>query len=295
MDNCCLTLRVILRCMSRKVADACRSPYSEFWPLSGHVAGIATPTTIHLSLYAGFSACLRTDSLNTRPSDFWADLGELQAKNGRQNVVAKEPAMKLYITYVSPYARLARILGLEKGLSEHVEIFAAKTRTVDSPYYQINLSGRVPYLIDDSGIGMEDSQVICAYLDSLDGKPRFHDALSDSDWAYRRLEAAARGFCEGIAVWIREMNRPDSERSSTLLAHEVSRVGRLADVFEAAVKQPLLQEQLRMAHLLLAVSLEVARARGLGDLTSGRPGLAAWLRPISEMSSLRATAPPSIA
>ncbi len=203
--------------------------------------------------------------------------------------------MKLYITYTSPYARLARILVLEKGLSERVEIIEAKTRTVDSPYYRINISGRVPYLIDDSGIGMEDSRLICSYLDNLDGKPRFHQPLRDSDWAYRRLEATARGFCEGIAVWIREMNRPEDERSPSLLAHEVARAGRLADVFEAEVKRPLLQQQPGMAHLLLAVSLEVARARGLGDLTNTRPALAAWLRPISEMSSLRATAPPSIA
>ena len=203
--------------------------------------------------------------------------------------------MKLYITYTSPYARLARILVLEKGLSERVEIIEAKTRTVDSPYYRINVSGRVPYLIDDAGIGMEDSQLICSYLDNLDGKPRFHQPLRDADWAYRRLEATARGFCEGIAVWIREMNRPENERSPSLLAHEVARAARLADVFEAEVKRPLLQRQASMAHLLLAVSLEVARARGLGDLTDTRPALAAWLRPISEMSSLRATAPPSIA
>ena len=203
--------------------------------------------------------------------------------------------MKLYITYTSPYARLARILVLEKGLSERVEIIEAKTRTVDSPYYRINISGRVPYLIDDAGIGMEDSQLICSYLDGLDGKPRFHHPRRDSDWAYRRLEATARGFCEGIAVWIREMNRPENERSPSLLAHEVARAARLADVFEAEVKRPLLQRQAGMAHLLLAVSLEVARARGLGDLTNTRPALAAWLRPISEMSSLRGTAPPSIA
>ena len=49
-----------------------------------------------------------------------------------------------------------------------VEIIEAKTRTTDSPYYQINRSGRVPYLVDDAGVGMEDSQLICAYLDSLD-------------------------------------------------------------------------------------------------------------------------------
>ena len=45
-----------------------------------------------------------------------------------------------------------------------------------SPYYRINPSGRVPYLVDDAGVGMEDSQLICAYLDGLDGKPRFHPA-----------------------------------------------------------------------------------------------------------------------
>jgi glutathione S-transferase len=69
--------------------------------------------------------------------------------------------MKLYITQISPYARLARILVLEKELTGNVEIVEAKTRAAGSPYYQINPSGRVPYLIDDAGVGMEDSQVIC--------------------------------------------------------------------------------------------------------------------------------------
>jgi len=81
--------------------------------------------------------------------------------------------MKLYITQVSPYARLARILVLEKRLGKRVETLEATTRTVGSPYYQINPSGRVPYLVDDAGVGMEDSQVICVLrghccLDSRD-------------------------------------------------------------------------------------------------------------------------------
>ena len=38
--------------------------------------------------------------------------------------------MKLYVRYISPYARLARIL--EKGLENRVEIIEAKTRTPDS-------------------------------------------------------------------------------------------------------------------------------------------------------------------
>jgi glutathione S-transferase len=187
---------------------------------------------------------------------------------------------------------LARILVLEKGLANHVEIVEAKTRTADSPYYQINPSGRVPYLIDDAGVGMEDSQLICAYLDSLDGKPRFHHQYQASDWAYRRLEASARSMCDGISVWVREMHRPEDERSPTVLAHEVARSRRMADHFEARVADPLMQGEPGMAHLILAVTVDVARRRGLGDLTSERPQLSAWMRRICDRPSMQATAIP---
>ena len=185
--------------------------------------------------------------------------------------------MKLYVTYGSPYARLARIIVIEKALEDRVEIIEAKTRTPGSPYYQINPSGRVPYLVDDSGIGMEDSQLICAYLDGLDGKPRLHMAHA-SDWAYLRLEFAARSMCDGIAVWGREMARPESERSPTTLAHELARAQRMADYFEDRVNDPLMQGRPGMAHLILAVAVEMARKRGLGDLTASRRQLASWMR-----------------
>jgi glutathione S-transferase len=200
--------------------------------------------------------------------------------------------MQLYVTYTSPYARLARILVIEKGLSDRVAVIAAKTRVADSPYYGINPSGRVPYLIDDAGVGMEDSQLICAYLDAFDGKPVFHEAARDADWAYRRVEASARSLCDGISVWVREMHRPEAERSPTVLAHEVARSQRLADLFEGWVGRPPLTAAPAMAHLILAVALDVARKRGPGDLTRGRPRLAAWLQAISERPSLAATALP---
>ena len=197
--------------------------------------------------------------------------------------------MKLYVTFTSPYARLARIVVLEKGLQDRVEIIAAQTRKSGSPYYQINPSGRVPYLIDDDGIGMEDSQLICAYLDGLGGKPRFHPPASDRDWTHRRLEARARSLCDGIAVWAREMGRPESERSPTTLAHEAVRSQRMAGLFESEVATPTMQGTPMMAHLVLAVALDFARDRGLGDLTDGRPQLAAWQARSRELPSLRAT------
>jgi glutathione S-transferase len=200
--------------------------------------------------------------------------------------------MQLFVTMTSPYSRLARVLVIEKALEDRVEIIAAKTRAPDSPYYKINPSGRVPYLIDDDGVGMEDSQLICAYLDSLDGQPRFHDPQRRSDWAYLRLEFMARNMCEGVAVWTREMSRPEAERSPTLLAHEQARGRRMADVFEDEVGGPLLQGPPRMAHLILVAALDMAAKRGFGDLTVGRPQLAAWECAISTRPSLQRTALP---
>ncbi len=197
--------------------------------------------------------------------------------------------MKLYVTYTSPYARLARIVVAQKGLADRVEIIEAKTRTAGSDYYRINPSGRVPYLVDDAGIGMEDSQVICAYLDRLDGTPWLH-TRRDDDWAYRRIEAAARSLCDGIAVWVREMRRPENERSPAILAHEAARIERLADRFETEVSLPLLQAEPTMAHLVLAVALDTARFRGFGDLTASRPGLGRWMERMSRLPGMRATA-----
>jgi len=198
--------------------------------------------------------------------------------------------MQLYVTFTSPYARLARILVVEKGLSDRVDIIEAKTRTVGSPYYAINPSGRVPYLIDDA-LRLEDSQLICAYLDQLDGAPKFHLPADSSNWAYRRLEATARSLCDGISVWVREMHRAQNERSPGVLAHEVERSRRLADLIEREVSDGLSGAP-KMAHFILAAALDVARKRGPADLTQGRPRLAAWLADISELPSLRATALP---
>ena len=135
--------------------------------------------------------------------------------------------MKLYITPGSPYARIVRILILEKGLASRVEIIPAQTRVADSPYYRINPSGRVPYLIRDDGVGMEESAVICAYLDHLDGKPAFDLPAGDEGWEARRLESLARSMVDGIAVWGREIVRPPDERSPTIIRHEAQRSARM--------------------------------------------------------------------
>ena len=52
--------------------------------------------------------------------------------------------MKLYITETSPYARMVRMMIIEKRLQARVEVIVTRTRMTNNPYHAINPSGRVP-------------------------------------------------------------------------------------------------------------------------------------------------------
>ena len=203
--------------------------------------------------------------------------------------------MKLYITPGSPYARIARIVILEKGLESRVEIIAAQTRLADSPYYLINPSGRVPYLIRDDGVGLEESAVICAYLDHLDGRPAFDPPAGDQAWEARRLEGLARSMVDGLAVWSREIVRPQDERSPTIIRHEAHRSERMADLWEAAIDHPLMRGALNLAQITLACALGLEAVNPNLRWRSGHPKLCDWFNRVAARPSLAATAPPASA
>ncbi|HUQ75680.1 MAG TPA: glutathione S-transferase N-terminal domain-containing protein [Burkholderiales bacterium] len=196
--------------------------------------------------------------------------------------------MKLYCSPGSPYARMARIVVVEKGLANRVEVIFARTRSKGSPYYAINPSGRVPYLVRDDGIGMEESSLICAYLDQLDGAPAF--ALPPG-WEARRLEALARSFVDGLAVWARELTRPQNERSPKLIEHETDRAARLADLWEREIEHPVMSGALNMAQLTLACGLGF-QTRPDFRWREHHPKLARWFDAIAARASFVATAPP---
>jgi len=197
--------------------------------------------------------------------------------------------MKLYITPGSPYARMARIVVIEKKLEQRVEIIRAQTRAAGSPYYAINPSGRVPYLVRDDGVGMEESTLICAYLDQLDGRPMFAPPSLEA----QRLEALARSLVDGLAVWGRELTRPQNERSPGVIAHEAERSRRMASLWEREIEHPLMRGTFNMAQLTLACALGMeARNRDL-DWRRGHPRLAAWFGEQEKRPSFAATAPPA--
>lgn len=147
----------------------------------------------------------------------------------------------------------------------------------------------MPYLVRDDGVGFEESQVICAYLDQLDGKPMFEQP----DWEGRRLESLARSLMDGLAVWMRELYRPENERSPGIVRHEQDRAARLFDVWEREVSRPYMHGALNMAQLTLACALGIEARMPDLDWRTGHARLIDWFRPISSRPSFIATAPPA--
>lgn len=198
--------------------------------------------------------------------------------------------MKLYITPGSPYGRIVRIVMLEKGLGDRVEIIIAPTRMTNSPYYQINPSGRVPYLVRDDGVGLEESALICAYLDHLVDKPMFDWPTGNDGWEARRLDALAHSFIDGLAVWLRENARPANERSPTTLAHETQRSLRMAKLWESEITHPAVHGPLNLAQITLACALSLETRNPDFKWRPGHPKLSAWFDAFATRPSFKATA-----
>lgn len=200
--------------------------------------------------------------------------------------------MRLYVTPNSPYARMARIVVLEKNLQQRVEIVQAQTRRADSPYYAINPSGRVPYLVRDDGIGMEESALICDYLDSIDGHPALTIPGGEDAWEPRRLDALARSLLDGISVWNRELARPENERSPTVIRHETERARRMIDVWEREIGHPAMHGVLNMLQIRLACTLGLETRNAGFQWRPGHSKLVGFYARMSARPSFHATVPP---
>jgi glutathione S-transferase len=202
-----------------------------------------------------------------------------------------EMPMKLYTTPTSPYGRIARIAAIEHGLADRLEVLPARTRETDSPYYAINPSGRVPFLVIENGTGFEDSQLICQYFDSIGEGAQLCWEPRYGDWHYGRLETAARSYLDGTAVLARELRRPVDERSPTIISHEEARAIRMADLWETQLDDEIMNAPLNLAQLLLFCAIESGVRTRDWNACAGRPRLTAWHAEMLERPSVLATTP----
>ena len=197
--------------------------------------------------------------------------------------------MELFVTKNSPYSKLVRGLIYELCIKDRVRVSLAKTRTINSSYYATNPSGRVPYLLRDDGLGMEDSDLICEYLCAIFDSNLWSYPDGNEGLELLRLHGLCRSYIDGLSVWLREIARAPAEQSSAVIAHELERSKRMSEVWEIEINNPLMQGELNRTQLTLFWALEIEKLLSCFNWRLGHPKLIKWHEEISTRPSLKMT------
>jgi len=195
--------------------------------------------------------------------------------------------MKLFSNAASPFARKCRVIAQELG----IKLEEVRTLPMQDPEFRrVNPLGKIPALLLDDGSVLIDSPVICEYLNHHGGGKFFPvDTIwkaATGRWKALGLAALGDGIADAAVAWIilgRENPVPEAGRKrqmDTVLAglDALERV-KFADpptIGEITVACAIGYVEFRMPDL---------------DWKSSRPNLSAWYAKISDLPSMKATAP----
>ncbi len=197
-------------------------------------------------------------------------------------------AGRLFYSAGSPYARICRMAVLESGLADRVSETETTLRDPMAAVLPHSPVGRVPALLLPDGITLTETTLVLGWLDRLGASPRLLPADAAGLAAYGRV----LGLLDGIAVWNRELRRPEHERSPGVIALEAGRASRVADALERDVAAGG-YGRLDAGWLALAASLGYCDRRHTVWLwREGRPALAAWQDHAAERCAFQCTMPP---
>jgi len=195
--------------------------------------------------------------------------------------------MKLYITAPSPFARKCRIVAREKGLAVE-EIFVDPYANAPE-LLAANPVVQVPTLIASDGLPVNDSPVICEYLDGLGSGPRLLPAEGPERLRVRRIEVLADGLLEMGVKLVLEKRRPEIERSPSWMTRWTENMHRCLDALEAA---GLSADDFHIGVLNTGVALTWIDFRHPDfDWATGRPGLVALQAALEARPSFMETRP----
>lgn len=194
--------------------------------------------------------------------------------------------MRLFLNATSPFARLARVIALEKGLS--VELVWCDPWANDPALLAVHPQGRIPVLLTADGHALSESLLIAQYLDAQGSAAPLLPAstmtatLARASVGYGLMEAA---FNTMIA------RKHDAAADSTVMGQR-----RLAAIQRdlAWLEQSLpaaFSASCTLDQLVVAVAAEYVNFRLPGTLSADQhPQLCQWLQGMARHPHLAATA-----
>ncbi|WP_081536080.1 glutathione S-transferase [Rhodovulum sp. P5] len=199
--------------------------------------------------------------------------------------------MRLFDSQASPFCRKVRVLLLETGQADDVEIVPAIGNVLECERMPLaeNPLGKIPTLARDEGPALYDSRVICRFLDARAQARLYPETRL---WDVLTLEATADGIMDAAVLMVYEGRcRPEAIRSADWVEGQWAKVDRALDAVNARWVSHL-GGRLSMAQIAMGCAMGYLDFRhGDRDWRRGRDALAAWEAGFAERPSMQATRP----
>lgn len=187
----------------------------------------------------------------------------------------KEPAMLLFYSPTSPFARKVRAVVRELGLSHSVKEMLVAPYADDPALLQANPLGQVPTLVLGDGQVLLDSAVICTYLVEQNSDRRLIPETGMERWRVATHATLADTVMDLALGGVMERKRPPQQQSPAAIARAFQKIERALAALEAYVTA---NEGWNMVHVATACALDYLDFRHADYLWRPTyPALAAWL------------------
>jgi len=199
--------------------------------------------------------------------------------------------MKLYYSPASPYVRKVRVVAIETGLMNRIELAQVAVSPVDAnaDVSANNPIGKIPTLIRDDGGALYDSRVICEYLDSLHDGARMFAESGDARWTALRRQALADGILDAaVNTRYETVLRPEGFRWTDWVDGQMRKIRGSLDQLQ---NEPL-GDGVDIGTISVACALGYLDFRYPDEgWRDSRPALAAWFEGYSARPSMGQTMP----
>jgi glutathione S-transferase len=198
--------------------------------------------------------------------------------------------MKLYYSPTSPYVRKVRVVAIEKGLADRIELVEANPWSDLATVASVNPLGKVPALITDDGLTLYDSPVICEYLDVLVPAAPLIPRSGAGRWQVLRCEALCDGILDAAVAIVLERRRPEAERSVLSERRSADAIRRSLAALVTELRPAATAFDLSQISIGVALGYLEFRLGDL-DLGAGQPAIRDWWAATRGRPSLVATRP----
>lgn len=193
--------------------------------------------------------------------------------------------MRLFLNKTSPYARMARIVMLEKGLVDQVELCWCDPWSDDEQLLRENPAGRIPTLVTDNGMALSESILIAMFLNDQQLNPALIPDSKKEQVLY--LAGLGQGLMDASFTTVISRKYLNEDANNSILSQRRGRaIHRILDRLENCIDGYAEAEQITLGDISVAVALEYLIFR-LPELylANKYPGLEAWRSGITQRAS----------